>query len=290
MPLSTLRRSRSLAVRGLIAAALLPLALAPADPAATADFGVARASYKISYGSYPIGQVDALLRLDGDDYTLSINGSTNWVTSVFFYKATASLQSRGVIQGTRILPAEYALGTNENGFQTDVQMSMKAGTIRALQASPELVEVPDRIPIHPGHRRDVVDPASALIVATDRPSTGTITDVCNRTIHVFDGWQRYDVRLAYRGIRTVHGMRSGSYSGDVVVCSARYVPVAGHRPDLPAVKDMAANERIEVWLAPVEGTPLMLPFRISVGIKGGDVVITAGELIVTATERQASVN
>jgi hypothetical protein len=34
----------------------------------------------------------------------------------------------------------------------------------------------------------------------------------------------------------------------------------------------------------------MLPFRISVGIKGGDVVITAGELIVTATERQASVN
>ena len=42
-----------------------------------------------------------------------------------------------------------------------------------------------------------------------------------------------------------------TYSGRIIVCGARYVPVAGHRSTRKAVQEMADNKRLEVWLAEV---------------------------------------
>ncbi len=70
-------------------------------------------------------------------------------------------------------------------------------------------------------------------------------------------------------------------------CAARYVPVAGHRPDRESVQYMADNKRLEVWLAPVDGTDLFVPYRISIGTKIGDLIIIARDFSVCASERQA---
>jgi hypothetical protein len=88
---------------------------------------------------------------------------------------------------------------------------------------------------------------------------------------VFDGWQRFDIRLAYRETKVV----SSGFTGDVVVCSARYVPIAGHRPSREAVTYMARNERLEIWMAPVEGTRMMVPYRILIGTQIGDLIVAA---------------
>ena len=42
------------------------------------------------------------------------------------------------------------------------------------------------------------------------------------------------------------------YSGDVLVCAARYNPIAGHRTGRKSTQFMADNKDMEVWLAPVE--------------------------------------
>ena len=65
------------------------------------------------------------------------------------------------------------------------------------------------------------------------------------------------------------------YSGPVIVCNARYLPVAGHRPDRPGTQFMSDNRDLSVWLAPVEGTRVLMPIRISVRTMMGTSVIEA---------------
>jgi hypothetical protein len=88
------------------------------------------------------------------------------------------------------------------------------------------------------------------------------------------GWTRYDVHLSYKETRAIDG-GAKTYSGRIIVCAARYVPVAGHRSTRKAVQDMADNKRLEVWLAPVANMPVLVPFRILIGTDLGDLIIYA---------------
>ena len=38
----------------------------------------------------------------------------------------------------------------------------------------------------------------------------------------------------------------------MTICSARYIPIAGHKPTTKATQFMAQNKDMEVWLAPVQ--------------------------------------
>ncbi|HEY0354042.1 MAG TPA: DUF3108 domain-containing protein, partial [Enterovirga sp.] len=58
-------------------------------------------------------------------------------------------------------------------------------------------------------------------------------------------------------------------------CNARYIPIAGHRAERPAVKFMTENRDMSVWLAPVEGARVLVPLRISVRTMIGTTVIEA---------------
>ena len=98
--------------------------------------------------------------------------------------------------------------------------------------------------------------------------------VCNRILPIFDGGARFNITLSYSGTKQV---KAKGYSGPAMVCSARYTPVAGHRPDKPATKFMADNRDLEVWMAPVGQTHVAAPFKISVKTMTGTAVIEALE-------------
>ena len=167
-------------------------------------------------------------------------------------------------------------------------MAMRGGSIVDLFAAPHLLPAPDRVPVTASNKRNVVDPVGAFMVAVDRPLDVTGQSACNRTVRVFDGWQRYDVKLFFKESKHVSNGDPGAYSGEVFVCGARYVPVAGHRPDRESVQYMANNRRIEAWLVPVDGTRVLVPYRILIGTQMGDLVIISRDFAVSATERQAS--
>jgi hypothetical protein len=143
------------------------------------------------------------------------------------------------------------------------------------------------VPVTPNHKRNVVDPVSAFVVAVNPPVAINGPSACNRTVKVFDGWQRYDVRLFFKQSKHV-ASADGGYSGEVFVCGARYVPVAGHRPGRESVQYMADNKRLEVWLVPVDGTRVLVPYRILIGTQMGDLVIVPRDFAVSASERQAN--
>jgi hypothetical protein len=144
---------------------------------------------------------------------------------------------------------------------------------RLLQeVTPPLIDMGDRVPVTPANKRGIVDPASALMMPA--VSRGELTDQanCNRTIPIFDGATRFNVVLSYGETRNVE---KPGYSGPVLVCNARYQAIAGHRPDRPGVKFMEDNRDMSVWLAPVEGTRVLLPVRIAVRTTLGTNIIEA---------------
>jgi len=89
---------------------------------------------------------------------------------------------------------------------------------------------------------------------------------------VFDGAARFDIVLSYAGSQSV---QTPVYSGPVLVCNARYLPIAGHQAEAPETRFMQHNRDMSVWLAPVPGTRVLTPLRISVSTMFGATVVEA---------------
>jgi hypothetical protein len=67
-----------------------------------------------------------------------------------------------------------------------------------------------------------------------------------------------------------------------------YRPVSGHRTSQAAVKYLMSRGDIEVWLAPLNGTRLVLPFRVWVPTVLGAAVLEATQFVtVTQAARSA---
>jgi Protein of unknown function (DUF3108) len=261
------------------------LAILAGLPAYAVDTTTLKATYAISIAGITVGRAEAESRFSGNGYAAAIVGSTSGVSRLVS-DASARLTGNGHILGSEVRPATYEMATVENGFSTHVTMAMRQGTVTSVVALPELAEAADRVPVTAAHKTDVVDPLSAFLVPLDRPGTPSGHRACNRTVKVFDGWTRYDVQLSYKETKAIDG-GADTYSGIIIVCGARYVPVAGHRSTRKAVQEMANNKRLEVWLAPVAGVPVLVPFRILIGTNIGDLIIYATRFATNPPERHA---
>lgn len=263
------------------------LSLTPPD-AGAAETTTLQATYTISIGTAIIGRATAESRFTGDTYAATITGSTGGMSRLVS-DARARLSGSGRIKGRTVVPSFFNLETVERGFGTHVEMSMESGRITNLVAVPSLSAASDRVPITTKHKAGIVDPLSAFLVPVDRPGNLSGRAVCNRKIKVFDGWTRFDVQLFYKTMKAVDG-GSDTYAGPLVVCGARYVPVAGHRLEADSLNDLVDNDRLEVWLAPVKNTALLVPFRIVIGTRWGDIAVHATRFTAAAAKDRASLD
>jgi hypothetical protein len=78
------------------------------------------------------------------------------------------------------------------------------------------------------------------------------------------------------------------YAGPVVVCSVRYEPIAGHRASTALIKYLSEGREMEVALAPIAGTRMLLPFRVSVVSMLANLVIEANRFEATSQPPDAS--
>src|SRR5262249_11564896 len=120
----------------------------------------------------------------------------------------------------------------------------------------------DRVPVTNSNRQDIVDPLTALLFSAAAAGEGLSQEACRRTLPIFDGHQRYDLKLAFKRMDKMAAEKE--YAGPVVVGSVNYEPIAGHRANIPLVKYLSEGREIEIALAPIAGTRLLAPFRLSV--------------------------
>jgi len=105
---------------------------------------------------------------------------------------------------------------------------------------------------------------------------------------VFDGRLRYDLQLAFKRMDTVKADKG--YAGPVVVCAVYFTPVAGYIPTRAAMKYLSKQRDIEVWMAPIAGTRMLVPFRAQGPTPIGTAVLEATEFVSVASPTRASAN
>lgn len=252
-----------------LAAALLAMT-APAARAASLD-----ATYDVSLLGLSLGTASLSGGIEGGRYKLDIQARLTGLVGSFT-GGRGSGAATGNLNGRRLSPATFAVSSASSSESRTVRMALDRHAVQAVEIEPPIDAKPDRVPLNDGHRRNVMDPISAFLMPVEGGRNAGAA-ACNRTLPIFDGAARYDIKLSYAGTREV---RLDGYSGPVSICQARYVPIAGHRALRPSTRFMAENKEITTWLAPVAGTGMMLPVRISVKTMIGTAVIEASSFRV----------
>lgn len=241
--------------------------LAGAAQAETLKAHYAMSLMGISIGSaYASGVVDRSYRID---ISMRTSGLANLVNN-----SKGAATASGGLTAVGPTPSAYANTTSNEEDVRTVRMSLGGNAVRMVEVKPEPWDADQRIPVTEGNKKRVVDPVSALIMSVPQGQELTGPAACNRTISVFDGVTRFDVALTYSGEHTAETV---GYSGPVAVCSARYTPISGHRPDSKSTRYMAENRDMNVWLAPLPEAHVVVPIHIDVKTGAGDLVIEASD-------------
>jgi Protein of unknown function (DUF3108) len=240
------------------------------------------ARYQVSLGGLPFGRGTWQLNVRDDQYTSAISGSTSGLLSLFSSGRGASA-SRGAVVSGSLSPSSYSSSISTSAKNDEVRMQLSAGAVKDFMADPPNVPHPDRVPVQDAHRRGVSDPLTAAIVRVPGNGDTFVPAACNRKVPVFDGRMRFDLQLAYRRNDKVKSEKG--YQGTVVVCSVYFSPVAGHVPNRPAIKYLSELREIELWLAPIAGTRLMAPYRVSLPTPFGMGLLEATQFVTVAQAR-----
>jgi hypothetical protein len=269
--------SRSAVGRTICAAALFLAGVMAAGAPACAQ-GRFEARYSVTIAGIPVGQGVWIADIAEDQYTTAasgrITGLARALTDGEGYGA-----ARGRVRSGRLAPASYALTVTADRRPDEVRMAFAGGAVKNLQVWPPTLESPDRVPLTEAHRRGVLDPLSAGLVFVGGNGDVLSPDACRRTVPIFDGRQRYDLTLAFKRMDSVRAERG--YEGPVVVCMVVYQPLAGHRPDRQAIRQLAESRDMDIWFAPIAGTRFLAPFRISMPTMVGTAVLQADQFVTS---------
>ncbi|MEJ0074285.1 MAG: DUF3108 domain-containing protein [Alphaproteobacteria bacterium] len=238
------------------------------------------ARYTASLAGIPLGTGTWVIDIASDQYTSVASGRTTGLVRLVS-DGSGSSGSRGAIQGASLVPTTYASSTVSDRRSDEVRMTLRAGTVRDVSVEPQWPPSPDRVPVTEAHRKGVTDPMSAAIIPVAGGGDVMTPDACKRRLAIFDGRQRADIELVFKRMDRVHADKG--YQGPVVVCTVLYTPIAGHRPERPAIKYLVETREMEMWLAPIAGTRLLVPFRFSVPTPFGLGVLQATYFVTQPT-------
>jgi hypothetical protein len=259
------------------------LALGVAMKPATADTRLA-AHYSISMVGVSIGQltwtVDVNAAPAGGGYRSAANGKASGPLSIFV-NGEGRVATQGAI--SRAAPEEsgewhlgprfFSSNVTDDGVTAGLQMIFEDGAVKTLRRD-EPVPKDGRVPVSEADLRGVVDPLSAMLIAAPNGG-GTVlaAEACRRTLAIFDGQRRYDLVLSFKRADTIKIERG--YAGPVLVCAVVLHPIAGYRADSVLVKYVSGRQGMEIWFAPITGTPLAAPVQLVMPTAVGTLEIVA---------------
>jgi hypothetical protein len=256
-------------LRAAIAFALLAGGgIAPAHAQGKLD-----AVYTITMARLPVGKGVWSADIGNEQYSASASGTASGMLSLLV-SGEGSIVARGIVKDGRLVPVSFTSNLTTDGEKSELRMLLEDGSVKEL-VSPPVPSDKDRVPVTEAHRRGILDPLTALLIPAAASGEILTPEACQRTLPIFDGRRRYDLKLAFKRIDKVKAAKG--YQGPVVVCSMEFQAIAGHRTGSLLVKYFSQGRDIEIWLAPIAGTRVLALFRLSVANIVGNIVIDASQ-------------
>jgi hypothetical protein len=249
--------------------------------------GRLEAEYTASLAGIPIGRGNWIIEISDDQFTATATGGTLGILRVF-NTGHGTSSSQGTLSAGQALPNTYAATITNDKRIDDVHMAFVGGNVKDFTVDPPVGPHPDRIPVSEADRRNVLDPMTATLDIVGGNGDPLSPQACGRKASVFDGRMRFDLRSEFKRMEVVKAEKG--YSGPVVVCAIYFMPISGYIPDRYAIKYLAALRDAEVWLAPISGTRVLVPYRFSLPTPVGTGVLQATQFITAAKPPRAAAN
>jgi uncharacterized protein DUF3108 len=235
------------------------------------------AAYEATLLGFPIGDVTWTIDFNDNRYSAAAHGTTAGLLLIFS-RGYGIAAAQGSVAGKKPLVSNFLINITHGSASQQVKILFNHGKANESLAPPPKPN-PQLVPLNEAYRTGVIDPMSALLINV--PGSGEMAGpaACDRTIAVFDGRMRFNLRLAYKRIEQVQV--PDGYQGPAVVCAVYFTPLAGYDPNRYAIKYLQAERGMEIWLAPLSGTRLMVPYRLSVPTPIGVGILQATRLVWT---------
>lgn len=258
---------RTTLARGLVLAGLGALATALPGIASAGEASI-EASYAATLGGFPVGAGTLTFGLgDNGEYRAAIDARVSGLAAIVANR-TAVASASGRVSGSEISSRGYRLAIEGGPISNHVDMNFSGGAVTQVSATELRFPGWDRrVPLKPEHKRGVIDPLAAFVIAVPPGKDAMTPGNCNHTARVFDGRVRYDMRMVYGARMEVQGTEG--YSGPALVCAVNYRPIAGFRPLSPEEERFERNLEFSIWFVPVSGTSVMIPYKVVVGTPVG---------------------
>jgi hypothetical protein len=272
-----------MATAGLVAGLLAMLAdagLGQAHSQAKLD-----AAYTVTLLGIPIGHGTWTVDVHETRFSATANGETAGLMRVFA-GGRGTAKAEGAMAGRQPVTSDYMLHVDAGHSTDELKILFNGGKAREYLTHPQPPD-PSRVPVTDANRAGVLDPMTALLIRV--PGNGDLAapGSCQHKVAVFDGRMRYDLLLTFK--RLV-GVKVAGYQGPVVACAVNFSPVAGYDPNRSAIKYLQAQRGIELWLAPVSGTRLVVPFRLTVPTPLGPGVLQATRFVASPQRHAAALS
>lgn len=238
--------------------------------------GRLEAHYSVSLAGIPIGSGSWTIEAADTQYTATVNGSTSGLLRAFT-GGQGNATARTTFSGGKVVSSIYAATITTRKHTDSIRITINNGDVKEFRIDPPQDQDSERVPITEAHQHNVLDPMTASLVRASGNGDLLSPAACDRTLAVFDGRLRYDLQFAFKRMENVKAKKG--YAGPVVVCAAYFSPVAGFVPSRSAIKYLSKQREMEVWLAPIAGTRVLVPYRAQSPTPVGQAVLEASEFI-----------
>lgn len=253
-----------------IATFVLAMTVAAPTPRAPSVVKVAsgpqtfKGEYIVSYLGLTVARSSFISTFAGNTVTVTGKMSSAGIASIFDGTSGTSSFS-GQINPKGVTPASFQTNYTTGKKKKSTSISFSGGNVTKTVNVPPTKKRAKWVPLGANDLHAVSDPVSATLIRASGPA-----DVCNRTLKVYDGEMRADIRLTHISTGKVPG-----HDGEAVTCSAKFIPISGYRPDSSSLIYLKNKAKITISFAPLGETGIYAPVRATVGTKIGTVTLTA---------------
>lgn len=250
--------------RGLIAGAVASLALvASAGTLSSAEIQH-RTDYSIRLSGLPVATASFRSEFNGNRY--SISGSLHSAGLADIFASTRGTTNvSGIVSRDRLRATSYSVTYRSGKRGRAIDVTFRNGNVVHSSMVPARKKPDNWVPVSNADMRSVLDPISGLIIPAG-------SRVCPKTLPIFDGESRLDLRLTSKGTKP---FTTKGFQGEAVVCGIRFVPKSGYRKGRDDVEYLRRLKTMEIWFAKAEGANVYAPVYVQIPTKLGPVTVSA---------------
>ena len=233
------------------------------------------AVYGISFNGFSIGSFKFDSKVDGKRYALNGDAELSALLGAFQWRGIS--QTSGKVSRSGPKPSGYLMSFKGTGRSGSIKVGFDRKGVKSASIIPPIPVAKDEVPLQRGHLQGAIDPLSAVMAL----SLGSGTRPCAQRLSVFDGKQRFDLKMSYRGQRPAPKVAGQpGLAKTMTVCSVRYQPLGGYRMT-STTKQLAQSDGLEVSMLPVPGANFAVPHEIRIPTSYGSIVLLAEKINVT---------